>query len=268
MSIQDSLNHLSESYFQNLDIPIHMIYVDMELLQDFKIGALLSTCTVKEEIEYIESRMADYNQRYDLCTAKHFSVLKKTDDELLQIMQKAPIKTTLLSPWTKIYDNLNRILKYLYMNMHARDLRIKPITLVVNCADFKYPIQLFDIWATEMKRVHTALEIKFTTFPRYTAGVDFYKDFDMFFVYDQEKFFNTDKLAATLSDIKKRVFKIIFSPPFISEKRNFTENEYGQSLLATKAALNLAFDFYYMPTGIALNRDIIMRYSNDNERKV
>ena len=93
---------------------VNKIYIDMELLQDFKLGALLSTVTVKEEVEYIMSCLPVYNLKFNNRTAEYFPVLKKTDEELLSIVKNNSIKTALLSPWTKIYNNLNVILKYLY----------------------------------------------------------------------------------------------------------------------------------------------------------
>ena len=110
MSVQESLDKLSKSYFTEITDKVSKIYVDMEILQDLRLGALLQTATVPEEIEYIQSCLPDYNNKLDLKTAEHFPVLNKTDDELDQIIKQNPIKTALVAPWTKIYYNFQIVL--------------------------------------------------------------------------------------------------------------------------------------------------------------
>lgn len=257
MSLDNIIDKLSESYFNNIVSPINKIYVDMELLQDFKLGALLSTVTVKEEIEYIESCLPLYNTRFNNRTAEYFPVLKKTDDELMKIVKEQPIKTALLSPWTRIYDNLNKVLKHLYIYYHRMSDNIKTITIVVNCADVKYPIRLFDLWATQMKDLHPFVDIKLVGYPRYTSDLEFYQDFDMFFIYDHETFFNTDGLANALAPGQKRVFKIVYSPPYINDVLKLDPSEYPKALASSRSLLNLLVDFYYMPNGIHLHKPTV-----------
>ena len=264
MSLENILEKLSESYFNNLTNPVNKIYVDMELLQDFKLGALLNTVTVKEEIEYIEACLPLYNTKFNNRTAEYFPVLKKTDEELLKFVKEKPVRTALLAPWTRVYDNFNKILKHLYIHMRQVSESIKFITIVVNCTDMMYPIRLFDAWAKEMKVLHPFIDIKLVGYPRYQAPLDFYTDFDMFFIYDHETFFNTPGLAAALSAGQKRIFKTIYSPPFINDKLGLDTSEYPQALASSKALLNLISDFYYMPNGVSLHKPTVEKIYHEN----
>lgn len=262
MDVNKTLDKLSEEYFRNITDPINKIYVDMELLQDFKLGALLSTVTVKEEIEYINEQIPYYNSRFDFSTAKYFPVLNKTDEELNEIIKKNPVKVILLSPWTIVYDNLNKMLSLLYTNDKNVYGKISPITLVVNCHDARYPIKLFDIWAQQMKAVHPFVDIKFVAYPRYGADLDFYSDFDMYFIYDHPTFFNTDKLAEVLTRSQKTSFKKVYSPPFIESRLELDKSEYQKALVSTQTFLNLIVDFYYMPNGIKLPKSIVEKLNH------
>lgn len=262
MNINDTLDKLSEEYFQNMNSPIDKIYVDMELLQDFKLGALLNTVTVREEIEYIEACLPLYNTKFNNRTAEYFPVLKKTDDELLKFVKEKPVRTALLAPWTRIYDNLNRILKHLYLHFTHMSNQAKSITVVINCADMKYPIRMFDMWATEMKMLHPFIDIKLVGYPRYEAPLDFYSEFDMFFIYDHEKFFNTDGLANAIAPMQNKIFKTVYSPPYINDSLNLDPSEYPKALASSKALMNLIVDFFYMPTGIKLHKQTVEKIYN------
>lgn len=265
MSLDDTLDRLSENYFSSLSNPVNKIYIDMELLQDFKLGALLSTVTVKEEVEYIMSCLPVYNLKFNNRTAEYFPVLKKTDEELLSIVKNNSIKTALLSPWTKIYNNLNVILKYLYLNSQHIDGNPKQITIVVNCSDMKYPIQMFDLWANTMKETHPKLDIRLIAYPRYTAPVELYEEFDMFFIYDHEKFFNTEGIASAISADQKKEFKIVYSPPYINDSLGLDKSEYPKALASSRSLLNLIVDFFYMPNGVYFNKLSMEKITNESK---
>jgi hypothetical protein len=141
---------------------------------------------------------------------------------------------------------------------------VNTITIVINCADLKYPIRLFDLWVNEMKVIHPFIDIKLVGYPRYKADISFYKDFDMFFIYDHETFFNTEGLAAALAPGQKKVFKIIYSPPYINDSLGLDTSEYPKALSSSKVLLNLFTDFYYMPNGIRLHKPTIEKIYHEN----
>ena len=249
MSEQDSLEKLKKEYFTNISEEVDRIYVDMELLQDLKIGALLQTATVPEEIEYIQSCIPTYNCRFDLETASHFPVLKTTDEKLLEIMKKNPKKTAMISPWTKIYSNFHIVLKYLYLKSTSTHNQATPLNIVVNCADISYPIQLFDMFAKQIEVSYPGATVKLAYFPRYKGTDDFYLDFDMFFLYDHETFFGSSFITRLINSPKYKT-RVIYTTPYVNKKMGLDPSEYMKGLESTGSALNLFFDFYYMPTGI------------------
>ena len=253
MSIQDSLDNLSKAYFTDISDDVSTIYVDMEILQDFRIGALLQTVTVPEEIEYIQSQIPEYNARIDLETASHFPVLKKTDEELLQIIQKNPLQTAAISPWTKIYNNFHIVLKYLYLNSKNKDVNVKPLTVLVNSGDMLYPLALFDKFAKAIKTTYPEAIVKVANYKRYEAEADLYLHTDMFFLYDHEKFFNSSFISGMMNSPTYKT-RTIYTTPYVNKKIGLDPSEYLKSLTSTGATLNLFFDFYYMPAGIELTQ--------------
>ena len=247
MSIQDSLDHLNQTYFDNLEDPVQRIYVDMELLQDFRLGALLGTCDVLPEIDYIQSCVPEYNRRFDMETAKYFPVLKKTDEWLDETMKKMPQTMTVLSPWTSIYNNFMIVLKCLYMKSKSQNLAVTPLTVVVNCSDIQYPMNAFEPFAQIVDTAYPGVTMKLANYLRYEAGVEFYKSFNMLFLYDHEKFFQAKDLADTLMNDETFKTRTIYTRPYINPKMGLDPSEYAKALTSTATTLNLFFDFFYMP---------------------
>lgn len=249
MSVQDSLNKLSEDYFTNITERVSKIYVDMEILQDLRIGALFQTVTVPEEIEYIQSCIPDYNKRLDLETAKYFPVLNKTDEELDEIIKNNPLRVAIASPWTKIYNNFQIVLRCLRENTLKRDASPAPLMIVVNTGLVPYPLQLFDKFARLVKHTYPGVVIKSSSYPRYEADDDLYLSSDMFFLYDYEKFLNSSFIMKMLDSPEYKT-RTLYTTPYVNKTLGLDPNEYLKGLISTGATLNLFFDFFYMPTGI------------------
>lgn len=251
MSVQESLDKLSKSYFTEITEQVSKIYVDMEILQDLRLGALLQTATVPEEIEYIQSCIPEYNNRLDLKTAEHFPVLNKTDDELDQIIKANPIKTALVSPWTKIYYNFQIVLGYLHDNTRIKDTKPSQLLIVINTETVPYPLPLFDKLAKLIKKTYPEATIKASSYKRYDGEEDLYLSSDMFFLYDHEKFLNTPFVTKMMNSPKYKT-RTIYTTPVVNTSLGLDESEYLKGLMSTGATLNLFFDFFYMPTGINL----------------
>ena len=66
---------VGKSYFENDTKPVTRVYVDLEYMQDLRFGALLYGLSVKQEMDYIHSRLDQYNNRYDREVCKYFPTL-------------------------------------------------------------------------------------------------------------------------------------------------------------------------------------------------
>ena len=251
---QKTIQTLNKQYFDAINTHISKIYVDMEMLQDFRLGALLSTLTVKEEMAYILSQLEQYNNRFDLNTAKHFPVLHKTDEELDEIIKKESLKIAFISPWTRIYDNFHAVLAFLGINnKHVNDKK-ELLQVVINCADMEYPIQLFDRLVRSLQQFHGKISFKLSHYPRYQGPLDFYLQFDMFFMYDHEAFLNREEMLDKFTTKDCFMSKIIYTLPLINESLKIDESERVKALASTHSILNLYCDFFYMHGGIDLVR--------------
>ena len=253
MAVRDALDSLNKTYFENLEEPVRKIYVDMEMLQDFRIGALLTFATVPEEIEYVQHCIPNYNNRFDLETAKYFPVLKKTDQELDERVKEKSRVVSIISPWTRIFHNFLVVLKFLYLRTSEKDKVVAPLTIIVNCADTDYPLDAFDRFANTIQTAYPGATVKLSRHQRYDAGIEVYKTFDMYFLYDHEAFFGVLELVKTLMNEETYKTRTIYTRPYINPKLELDPSEYAKGFASTSATLNLFFDFFYMKGGIDLN---------------
>ena len=109
---------VGKAYFNAEARPITRVYADLEYLQDLRFGALLYGVSVKEEMDYIHSKIEQYNNRYTLETAKYFPVFKKTDADLDKLLQTPVVldKICFLAPWTSVFFHFVEFLLLLYLN--------------------------------------------------------------------------------------------------------------------------------------------------------
>ena len=217
---------------------------------DFKLAALLKCVKSAEDMKYIYEMIPEYNKRLDLETASHFSKFGKTDEELLNSIDDATLG---LAQWTSAGYDFDVILSYVCMNTKATTGKNTKISVVVNCSDVKYPKAMADKLTEFLLSRHPNLVFTFDNATRYSYKSDFYVDFDMFFLYDHEKFLQNESVLDSFTSKGTYMAKIIYTPPFVNKTLNLDESEYSKALVSTSAALNLFCDFYYMRSNIVID---------------
>ena len=263
---QETIQSLNKQYFDAIINPINKIYVDMEMLQDLRLGALISTVTVKEELAYIYKQIPRYNERFELKTAEFFPVLHKTDEELDEIVANNPMMIAGMAPWTTNYSNFNAILSFLNISNKTTSTDHAPLTVVVNCADMEYPIELFDQFVKTLCSVHGKVNFKLSHKSRYEEDADFYNQFNMFFMYDHEAFLNNEVLLDSFTTRDTFMSKIVYTLPIVNSDLGIHESEYAKALASTNAMLNLFCDFFYMRGEIEIGKPKNPKIEKNEER--
>jgi len=167
-------------------------------------------------------------------------------------MKKDPVKVAFLSPWTRIYHNFMEVLSFLVVNSKTTNEKRKPLTIVVNCHDIEYPIELFDRFVKNINTVFKGIVFKISNYKRYNGDVEFYNDFDMFFLYDYEAFVNNLKILDSLTTRDRFCDKIIYTLPLINDSLHIDPSEYPKALTSASAILGIFCDFFYMQGGILI----------------
>jgi len=248
MTESASFNKLQAKMFDSEHGAINKIYVDMELLQDLKFGALLTTITVKEELSYIYSKLAEYSNRTDLNICSYFPALKKKEADISAIISNPDMKYKLavISPFTTAYDEFIAILmSAIRHNSVVANGAIPSITL--NIADMPYPIDVLDAFINNLKRLVPKLAVTVTTYPRYSMSTSTFITHDMFFLLEMHNLVKEfTPIAVEFVQNGSFFGKKLYALPYIDKTLHKDPNDYDKILVSTEYGLGIYCDFKYI----------------------
>ena len=252
-NVGKTFEEAGKAFFDQDAKPVLRVYADLEYLQDLRLGALLYGCTVDAEMKYIHSCLDRYNNRYDLHTAKYFGALKKTDEDLDNLL-KTPIvrdRICFLAPWTSTYYRMMEILDM--YNSHNKQMLDNPqkIHLTINVSDVQYPIELKQFLEQSLGH-QLNLDVEVQQLQRYTADAAEYLEYQMLFIYDYGRFVNTFPNAfvgeGKFSDTR------IIAQPYIEEGLGHQPEDYEDILASTEKGMDIYCDFVFLRSDILLDK--------------
>lgn len=246
-------DNVGKAYFEADTKPVTRVYVDLEYIQDLRFGALLYGVTVKQEMDYIHSKLDQYNNRYDNALCKYFPVLKKTDEELDALLHTPVVRDRIcfLAPWTSVFFHLvELIIAYKQHNMRFCESSPR-MTVVINVSDVEYPIELRKhIEETLSKQWDVRVEVQ--QMPRYSGDLKEYLQYDLMLLYDYGKFVNTFPSAfvgeGKFSDIR------ILAQPYIEDGLGHKPEDYEFVLMSTEKGMDIYCDFSFLRSNITKDR--------------
>ena len=249
-----TFEEVGQQYFNAEMKPVARVYADLEYLQDLRFGALLRSVTCQREMDYIQAMIKRYNNRYDQKTARYFPVLKKTDDDLDELLKTSTEKDRIcfLAPWTSAYDHLLEVID-LYQQHNKRLLdKVPEMKLVINISDVDYPIELQQELVKTIERL-MRISVEIQQMERYTADVKEYLGYDLMFLYDYGKFVNTFPTQfvgeGRFTDTR------IIAMPYIQAGLGHNPEDYEYVLASTEKGMDIYCDFSFLRSNITLNKD-------------
>ena len=244
---------VGKAYFENDTKPVTRVYVDLEYIQDLRFGALLYGLTVKQEMDYIHSRLDQYNNRYDRAVCKYFPVLKKTEEELDTLLRTPIVKDRIcfLAPWTSVYFHLLELITY-FKRHNRRFLESAPrMNLVINVSDIEYPVELKQ-HLEQMLSKQLDINVEVHQLQRYTAELAEYLQYDFMMLYDYGQFVNTFP-AAFVGEGKFTDIRIV-AQPYIEEGLGHKPEDYEFVLTSTEKGMDIYCDFSFLRSNITQDR--------------
>lgn len=248
----EMFDEVGKSYFDQDSKPVTRVYVDLEYIQDLRFGALLYGVTVEAEMKYIHSQLKRYNNRLDFATAKYFSILNKTDEELDRLLHKDIVKDRIcfIAPFTSVYYNLLEAID-MFKSHNKRMLDVETdMYLMINCADIDYPEELKKHLCAVLSH-QLDINVEFQQIKRYEMDVKDYLSYDLLFLYDYGKFVNTfpTKFVGEGAFINTKVV----AKPYVEEGLKINPNRYEEVIASTEKGMDIYCDFNFLKSQITLN---------------
>lgn len=251
-TVYEKFTEVNNDFFLKDNKLILNVYIDLEYMQDLYIGALLSTVTIQEEIQYIKQQLVKYNKRYDLAVMKYFPVLKYTDQYLDELLHSDKLPTICkIAPFTSVYyDLINTLVLCVENNDHLKDSN-PPIHVTININNFAYPPPLLRALKATITQSCKNVKISFNNSKRYSEPVEFYLKHDVLFLADYGEFVKEGTLLsnAFVSEGKFVDTKIV-AHPYIDMSLNHNVDDYDYILASTEAGMDIFCDFCFLPSRI------------------
>ncbi len=124
---------------------VNTIYVELSVIQDIYLGALL--CLLKDESEYnyVLSGLSNYNSRYLLGCAQYFPDLKIEESELQKILEDPEHTLNIIrsSPMTKAFSQLGEFILMIHEHNRLVNARDKTLTIYLSTYPLKFSHEVY-----------------------------------------------------------------------------------------------------------------------------
>lgn len=194
----------SKHFMAELLRPINNVYVELDALWDYKIGALTGMIDTEAEYQYILHRIQQYNTGNDKRISKMFPVLDISDDDVLEFL-KDPEHSNYLcsrSPITSLYTEFPLWLEEIFRH-NRRESPNSDVNLYLNCRYFRYPKPYQQ---QLVKLIQDAFPYTTVTFLHGNvafAGEEFIKKMQFFILSDLQEFLPEGSTTGKLMEANK-----------------------------------------------------------------
>lgn len=241
--------HISEQIMQSKLKTPDVIYVDMVLIKDFFLGALLKMINSKEQYLTIRDNIHKYENRFVDNVEYVFPELGITQQEYLanriglsdfDIFQGSPV-TNFLNMLNQIVMSIN--------NKTAASQKKTMIKLYINTFPLQLPFAVATAIANDFQSTY-AMDVRIMQRPLHKCELSFVSELDLIFTDDIKSLIEEPVYRDAFKDqkfLEKQIFatkKLGSLKPLETHK---TEQELMQDFLMTESFIQLMCHFGYMP---------------------
>ncbi len=248
----DVLDKLSQDYFKAIFRPVNTVYIDLETMQDFRLGALMQLITTKVEFEYIHAKMEDYNGRFDDKTMTYFPALKDITDEAIDAFIADTTNHRVLSrlsPMALFYDLVPELLAQLNMINQRCEGNNKDVSITIGTGSVIYDQLAKRNLISTFLRFDPTLTVEVLNRPLPKMEEELIGTFDMYAIYDIKSMLYDPRMMKVVGEELGLIDAKVLGYPLLEEE--LQENETAEDLLVnTKTMLNVYCNFEYLERGV------------------
>ena len=205
------------------------IYVDADLIYDYKLGALMALTRNEADYKYVVNNIRGYLNGRTLDCARFFPELGVTEEDLDRMISdpKYFIFITAAAPASRFLDDIETIIKIFNTLNESKEVK-EPITLTIN----QRKIKIHDVHKAgiiqRIQRVDPRVRVRFTEFPSwFKVNEKLLEDQDFICVYDMIEFLHEGTVSQKLiSEVPSRLMKTDIVTLFQSDKALPTNDDF------------------------------------------
>lgn len=239
--------------------PIHRVYLDLSVLQEIYIGAMLLLARTEKEYMSILSCITVYLSRLDNHICKYFKLDNRTDEDVYRILKDENNASLIFkaSPFTNVWYTLQDIfIKIIEKNRVLDSQSNTPLEVCINTFPIQYPTNIQNYISNFLKKLNKSTKVQFIHTP--IEQYEHRSSFDLYFLHDITPLVTTDNSIAIDFYSGRYESKLIFARRVISI--NDTSIDVVKGITDTRNFLNVFTTFSYLDVyipGIKYNPAVI-----------
>jgi hypothetical protein len=245
--VSQAVGEASEEYFRAKFVPIRNIYLDIEVLQDFRLGALLHLITTQTELDYIRYRLKDYSNRLGSETMRYFPAIKDISEKDLDecIANKDKHRSlVVISPTTEFYMGLPDMIRHINENNSRCATEVYHVNIHIGTNSVILDQDLKENIIFQFKNFDKTLNTIIYNRPLSGMEEEIIRNIDITAVDNIKQFTNDPVIRKHFSD-SDFLNKQVLAHPYIDVE--LLEGETSEQLLSnTKTMLDVYCDFDYI----------------------
>ena len=256
---QDMCGKVSEEIMRPYFRQQEYLYIDVDLLADFRLGAVLASVRNEQEYNYVQANMQKYLDAPTLRCAEFFPELGLTDQQLDEIIEKPEYESVLsvIAPRSKLITQFPTLFGML-KSINSRAETSRPLKLYFNC-----PHRVSDHFKAGLlelvKEADPTVEVYFTEFKTwYDVDPDILGRMDFIAVYDLIGFLaNNTSSMKLLSAIPSKLGSTGIAALVQTDKPDMKGDELELGLVNLANLLEMMCDkFTYLRKTVLTKEDV------------
>ena len=254
----DVCNKLAEEIMRPYFRQQEYLYIDVDLLADFRLGAVLASVRNEAEYNYVQASMQKYLDAPTLRCAEFFPELGLTDQQLDEMIESEKYERALsvLAPRSKLVLQFP-LLFGTFKSINARAETHNPLKLYFNC-----PHRVSDHFKAGLlkivKEADPTVEVYFTDFKTwYDVPADLLGRMDFIGVHDLVGFLSNNTTSMKLlSEIPSRLGSTGIVALVQTDKPNLTGDELDLGLVNLENVMEMMCEkFTYLRKTVLTKED-------------
>ena len=205
------------------------IYVDADLIYDYRLGALMALIRDESDYQHVLENMDSYLNARTLECAKFFPLMKVTEEDLDNVIANPEyyIFLNAAAPASRFLDDLENIIKIFNTLNQSKEVT-EPIKITINQRKIRIANGIRKEIVMKVKSIDPKVLVDFTEFPSwYKVNEKLIADQDFLCVYDMIEFLHEGTISQKLiAEVPSKLMKADIVTLFQSDKQLPTDSDF------------------------------------------
>ncbi len=265
-----AIDEIKESIMNHERKPINGIYIELDAVLDFKLGALLALNPTQVNHNYIWRELDKYNEAVDRTIMNHFDELPTQEVEIMNYIKDPANSLSLIvgSPMFEMHEQLYELIRYMNEDnktRYTKDRDIDNLQLYFNCRYFDIPEVTQAIIRDNFGKLVTNKHIHFGVGVTGNKPREVLDDYNVFILHYMVEWIHAQGTTALVTKddfyVDRHIIGVIETDFDTSTK---TERELDEISKSTHTVFNMFCHFQFIKNNLAVHNPLLDKGANES----